>query len=175
MTASSPGPSKARHRLNRHCFAPAGDHAPAEMVEVESVVREFALAMASFKTAVPSIGVYFVSPAPNGGGRRVLDVLRRVEIRFAGAQADDVAACRAQLRREREYGTGRRGLDPAAMRGETDKLTGCLSQLHRAQSWYVNQRRHPRRKPATSCDSATTVIELTRVEVFAGRRPGSGY
>ncbi len=46
--------------------------------------------MACFSSVVPAAGVYFVNPASMAafGGR--LDVGRRVEIRLAGAELDDV-------------------------------------------------------------------------------------
>ncbi len=45
------------------------------------------------------------------GNRRILDVLRRIEIRFARAQTDDVLAFRLQLCRACGNGKGRGGLD----------------------------------------------------------------
>ena len=67
---------------------------------------------------MPSTAVYFVLPAPHGGDRRLLDVLGRVEIRFARRQPDDVAARRFQLDRLVGDRDGGRGLDARERVGE---------------------------------------------------------
>ena len=50
--------------------------------------------------------------ALDGGDGRLLDVVRGVEIRLAGAQADDVAAGGLELAGLLGHRDGRRGLDP---------------------------------------------------------------
>ncbi len=48
---------------------------------------------------MPSMAVYLVLPVADGADRSLLDVVGRVEIGLAGAEADDVAAGRFQLAR----------------------------------------------------------------------------
>ncbi len=48
--------------------------------------------MASRNSGMPLLGVYLVNPGGERLGGGVFDVLRRVEIRFARAEADDVLA-----------------------------------------------------------------------------------
>jgi len=48
--------------------------------------------MALRSSGMPLAGVYFVKPSASALAARVLDVLRRVEIRLAGAEPDDVLA-----------------------------------------------------------------------------------
>ena len=53
----------------------------------------------------------FGEPLVNGGDRRILDVLRRVEIRLARAEPDDILAFCLESGRARGNGERRRGLD----------------------------------------------------------------
>ncbi|MGN6091787.1 MAG: hypothetical protein ACTHOL_05505, partial [Luteibacter jiangsuensis] len=84
-----------------------------------------------------------------------LDVLRRIEIRLAGAKADDVAAGRFQLARLVGDGDGGGRLDARERVGEEGHFSGSGKKNGRDRSG------RPRRMQARCADPSISGIDAT--------------
>ena len=106
-----------QHGVEQHLLAAdADDDLVGAVVEAVVAPELVAHRLLELGRAV-HLGVLRVAGA-NGGDGRVLHRLRRVEVRFAGAEADDVVAGRLELGGARGHGHRRRRLDAAEALGK---------------------------------------------------------
>ncbi len=97
MITSSPGFSVATSALKITCLPPGADVDLRRRVGQAVLARELGDdGLLELGHAV-DVGVFGLA-ALDGGDGGVLDVVGRVEVRLAGAQADDVATRRASVR-----------------------------------------------------------------------------
>jgi hypothetical protein len=128
------GIERGQQRIVEHLLAAAADGNLGRLVGEAILALEF-LGDRPLELGDAVDGRIFGLAALNRLDRRLLDVVRRVEVGLAGAKADDVEAGRLQLARLAGNGHGRRRLDPFERAGDqshVDLLKGMKSLVAEA-------------------------------------------
>ena len=116
MIASSPSSIVASSALKITCLPPVATTTSSSRVIDAAVAPELCRDRAAQRGRAVDVGV-FRGARLDGRDGGILDVLRGVEIRLAGGDAQDVLAFRLQLRRRHADGERRRGDDAIKPRG----------------------------------------------------------
>jgi hypothetical protein len=116
MIASSPGSSSASKVIDALLGAAGHQHLVGLVLDLVVAAELLADGLAQLEDALD--GRVLGAPGADGLDRRGLDVLRRIEIRLAGAEADDVAAGALEFLGLGGHGQGRRRLDAGDPLGE---------------------------------------------------------
>ncbi len=134
MMTSSPGFSVAMKALKRTCLPPVETIVCSACSRARSRALNFAENRLAQLRDARDRGVLGLA-ARNGLDGRLLDVVGRVEVRLAGAQADDVHALRFQLPRLLRHGDRGGGLHAVEGSGEEGHGTApfCVDEAGRKE------------------------------------------